>query len=145
MVISIALTCWNQGRQSIQDQSSVLGADILNNPRNYFGRSSNYPQRIQFSPKHQSGEFRCSWDVNLCNIDLKKSNAASFYTPIVSKLLITVQMWKQHEEGNLITMILTPHLSKLIKFWSFYGTSKLSSTHFHCCSKLFWPYWLTWY
>ena len=30
----------------------------------------------------------------------KKSNAACFYTPIVSKLLIIVQMWKQHEEGN---------------------------------------------
>ena len=31
---------------------------------------------------------------------LKKSNAACFYTPIVLKLLIVVQMWKQHEEGN---------------------------------------------
>ena len=31
---------------------------------------------------------------------LKKSNAARFYTPIVLKLLIIVQMWKQHEEGN---------------------------------------------
>ena len=28
---------------------------------------------------------------------LKKSNAACFYTPIVLKLLIVVQMWKQHE------------------------------------------------
>ena len=31
---------------------------------------------------------------------LKKSNAACFYTPVVLKLLIIVQMWKQHEEGN---------------------------------------------
>ena len=32
-----------KGRQPIQDQSSVLGADILNNPRyNYYGRSFNY-------------------------------------------------------------------------------------------------------
>ena len=30
---------------------------------------------------------------------LKKSNAACFYTPIVLKLLIVVQMWKQHEEA----------------------------------------------
>ena len=53
---------------SEKDQSSVLGADILNNPRNnYYGRSSNYPQRIQLSPKHQSGEFQCSWEVKLCN------------------------------------------------------------------------------
>ena len=48
---------------------------------------------------------------------LKKSNAACFYTPIVLKLFIIVQMWKQHEEGNLIAIILTPHLSKLIKYW----------------------------
>ena len=34
------------------------------------------------------------------NKHLKKSNAACFYTPIVLKLLIVVQMWKQHEEGN---------------------------------------------
>ena len=26
-------------------------------------------------------------------------------------------MWKQHKEGNLITIILTPHLLKLIKYW----------------------------
>ena len=57
-----------KGMQPIQDQSSVLGADILNNPRNnYYGRRSNYPQGIQLSPKHQSGEFRCSWEVKLCN------------------------------------------------------------------------------
>ena len=31
---------------------------------------------------------------------LKKSNAACFYMPIVLKLLIVVQMWKHHEEGN---------------------------------------------
>ena len=31
---------------------------------------------------------------------LKKSNAACFYMPIVLKLLIIVQMSKQHEEGN---------------------------------------------
>ena len=49
----------------IQDHSSVLGADILNNPRNnYYGRSSNYPQRIQLSMKAPVlGEFRCSWEV----------------------------------------------------------------------------------
>ena len=54
------------GRQPIQDQSPVLG--ILNNPRNdYYGRRSSYPQRIPLSPKHQSGEFWCSWEVKLCN------------------------------------------------------------------------------
>ena len=31
---------------------------------------------------------------------LKNSNAACFYTPIVLKLLIIVQMRKQHEEEN---------------------------------------------
>ena len=31
---------------------------------------------------------------------LKKSNAACFYTPVVLKLLIIVQIWKQYEEGN---------------------------------------------
>ena len=48
---------------------------------------------------------------------LKKSNAACFHTPIVLKLLIIVQMWKQQEEENLIAIILTPHLSKLMKYW----------------------------
>ena len=76
---------------------------------------------------------------------LKKSNAACFYTPMVLKLLIIVQMWKQHEEGNLIAIILTPHLLKLIKYWQFYGASKVESTHFHCCSKSYWPYWLAQY
>ena len=63
--------CRNKRRQLFQDQSPVLsGADILNNPRNnYYGtcRSSNYPRRIQLSPKHQSGEFRCPWEVKLYN------------------------------------------------------------------------------
>ena len=37
-------------------QWSVLGADILNNPRNnYYGRSSNYSQRIQLSQKTPVG------------------------------------------------------------------------------------------
>ena len=53
----------------------------------------------------------------MCTKHLKKSNAACFYTPIVLKLFIIVQMWKQHEEENLIAIILTPHLSKLIKYW----------------------------
>ena len=49
------MTVATKGRQPIQDQSSLLGADILNNPRNnYYGRSSNYPQRIKLSSKHQS-------------------------------------------------------------------------------------------
>ena len=38
-------------------------------------------------------------DIDI-NKHLKKSNAACFYTPIVLKLLIVVQMWKQYEEGN---------------------------------------------
>ena len=55
------------GWQPIQDQSSVLGADILKDTRNnYYGRSSKYPQHIQLSPKHQSSEFRCSCEVTLC-------------------------------------------------------------------------------
>ena len=42
-----------KGRKPIQDQSSVQGADILNNQlNNYYGRSSNYPQRIQYGPKY---------------------------------------------------------------------------------------------
>ena len=32
---------------------------------------------------------------------LKKSNTACFYPPIILKLLIIVQMWKQHDEENL--------------------------------------------
>ena len=47
----------------------------------------------------------------------KKSNAACIYTPTILKLLIIVQMWKQLGEGNLIAIILTPHLSKLIKYF----------------------------
>ena len=54
----------SEGKQPIQDQSSVLGADILNN---YYGRSFNYPQGIQLIPKHQSGDFWCSVEVKLCN------------------------------------------------------------------------------
>ena len=64
---------------------------------------------------------------------------------MVLKLLILVQIWKQHEEGNFIAIILTPHLSKLIKYWQLYGASKVKSTHFHCCSKSYWPYWLAQY
>ena len=41
------------GPATFQDKLSVLGAGILNNPRNnYYVRSSSYPQRIQLSPKH---------------------------------------------------------------------------------------------
>ena len=39
-------------------------------------------------------------DIHSKTKHLKKSNAACFYTPAVLKLLIIVQMWKQHEEGN---------------------------------------------
>ena len=36
----------------------MLGADVLNNPRNnYHGRSSNYSQRVQLNPKHQRASF----------------------------------------------------------------------------------------
>ena len=57
-----------KGRQLIHDQKlTVLGADILTDPRNnYYGRSSN-KQRIQLSPKQQSFEFRCSREVESCN------------------------------------------------------------------------------
>ena len=46
-------TChYNQGRGG-NDKSSVLGADILNNPWNdYYGRSFNYSRLIQLSPKN---------------------------------------------------------------------------------------------
>ena len=66
-----------KGSQPIQDQSSVLGADILNNPRNdvlYYGRSSNYPQRIQLSPDDgghdviDNFEFPCISMENLISI-----------------------------------------------------------------------------
>ena len=30
-------------------------------------RAGRYPQRILLNPKHQSGDFRCSWTVKLCN------------------------------------------------------------------------------
>ena len=60
------VTLLNKERQPIQDQSPVLCADILNNPRNNcYGKSSNYPQRIQLSPKHELGEFRCFSEVRL--------------------------------------------------------------------------------
>ena len=46
--------------QPIQDQSSVMGADILNNQQNnYYGRSSNYPQRIQLRPKANKKKIVC--------------------------------------------------------------------------------------
>ena len=48
---------------------------------------------------------------------LQKSNAVCVYTPVVLKLLAIVQMRKQQEEGNEITINLTPNLSKLIKYW----------------------------
>ena len=44
--------------------------------------------------------YKCTVGKSLCYKHLKKSNAACFYTSIVLKLLIIVQMWKQHEEGN---------------------------------------------
>ena len=44
-------------------------------------------------------EFKISLGLRQLNTS-KKSNAACFYTPIVLKLLIVVQMWKQHEEVN---------------------------------------------
>ena len=75
----------------------------------------------------------------------QKSNAACFYTPILLKIFIIIQMCKKHKLGKFITINLTPHLSQLVKYWEFYGTSKVQSTHFHCCSKSYrgyWPYWL---
>ena len=70
MCFSTTFCCYRpKGRQPcIQDQPSVMGADILNNPQNnYYGRSSNYPERIQLSPMHQLGEFRCSFEFKLCS------------------------------------------------------------------------------
>ena len=68
IVLKLVYSVYPRGRQPIQDQMSVLGADILNNPQNnYYGRWSNYPQHNQLSPKHQSGKFRCSWEIKLCN------------------------------------------------------------------------------
>ena len=76
----------------------------------------------------------------------KKQNktAACFYTPVVLKLLIIVHMWKQHEEEHLVTILFTPHLSKLIKYCLLYGTSKVQSTHFQFYSKSYWDYWPYW-
>ena len=48
------------------------------------------------------------------------------------------------KEGNFITIDLTPYLSQLVKYWLFYRTSKVRSTHFHCCSKSYWGYWPYW-
>ena len=46
----MTITAANKGVQPIQDQSSVLGVDILNNPpNNYYGRSANNSQRIQLA------------------------------------------------------------------------------------------------
>ena len=78
-------------------------------------------------------------------ITTQKCNAACFYTPIILKLLIIVQMCKKHKRGNFITIILTLHLSQLVKYWLFHVISKVQSSHFHCCSKSYrgyWPYWL---
>ena len=52
-----------KGRHPIQDQSSVLGADILNSPRNKYIIMVG----VSKSTKHQSDEFRCFWEVKLCN------------------------------------------------------------------------------
>ena len=73
-----------------------------------------------------------------------KKNAACFYTPVVLKLLIIVHMWKQHEEENLVTILFTPHLSKLIKYCLLNATSKVQSTHFQFYSKSYWDYWPYW-
>ena len=43
------------------------------------------------------GQLRLNSRHPKCNI---LSNASCFYMPIVLKLLIIVQMWKHHEEGN---------------------------------------------
>ena len=52
---------------------------------------------------------------------------------------------KQHQEGNLIILILTYLLSNLIRYCYFYWNSKVKSIHFHCYSKLNCQYWLAWY
>ena len=42
---------------------------------------------------------------------------------------------KQNKTKTQLFIILTPYLSQLIKYWYVYGTSKVLSTLFHCCSK----------
>ena len=72
--------------------------------------------------KHQWW-YNLQTDKNL--VTPQKSNAACFYTSILLKLSIIIQMCKNQKEGNFITINLTPHLSELVKYWLFYGTSKL--------------------
>ena len=62
------VTAKGKGRKPIQDQSSVLGADILNICRNnYQGGSFKRFTWFRLSPRYQLGEFGCSWEVQLCN------------------------------------------------------------------------------
>ena len=57
---------------------------------------------VKQSKRNNSDLLIQLWDKLVLELSkhLKKSNAACFCTPIVLKLLIIVQMWKQHEEGN---------------------------------------------
>ena len=50
-----------KGRQPIQDQSSVLGADILNNPRNnYYGKAKKNKSYVSKLPR--AFVFQCAFD-----------------------------------------------------------------------------------
>ena len=53
-------------------------------------------------------------------------------------------MCEKHKKGNFTTNNLTPHLSQLVKYWLFYGTSRVRRTHVHCCSRSYWGYWPYW-
>ena len=50
------------------------------------------------------------------DINTSKSNAACFYTPILLKQLIIIQMSKNQKEENFITINLTSHLSEMVKY-----------------------------
>ena len=69
-------------------------------------------------------------NVMLSPEHLKKVTQPVLIRLYLLKLLIIIQMCKNQKEGNFITINLTPHLSEFVKYWFFYGTSKLQSNPF---------------
>ena len=56
-------------------------------------------------------DYMISRNLKRPTYETLKNKTASFYTPVVSKLLIIVPMWKEARRSHYITAILTPHSS----------------------------------
>ena len=78
----------------VQFKSISILEDYLLDKLDFYGASLKFKARSNTLALDRK---KCIWDQTK---HLKKSNAACFYTPVVLKLLIIVQIWKQHEEWN---------------------------------------------